>query len=751
MTTSKLIYLPLAEESPPGVLTQFLPRLPAGAAAAWLGNTLTETGQWVVDPFGASPQLTIEAAKAGYRVLVISNNPITRFILDLLANPPAEEAMQAALADLATAKRGQERLEHHIRELYTTRCDHCGRLVDAAAYLWASDTLTPYARVYACPNCQHAGEFPTSEEDLEKVSRFSHRGQHWALALQRVTSSDDPNRFHAEEALDAHLPRAVYALITMINKLDGIDLEGDEAKYLRALLLAACDKGNNLWRIPAEISRPRQLTTPPRFIEHNLWLVIEAAVRIWASGGPAVPLTHWPEGPPDSGGICLYQGRIKEIARRIDQIPVGAVISALPRPNQAFWTLSALWAGWLWGRQAIGPFARVLQRRRYDWVWHTAALTRSLKGLVEILPENTPFFGMVTENEAGFDAAAASAADLAGFVLEDVALRVREGQTQFVWRKLEQRPEPDLDAGLRIVKDSLQEIINQRGEPTPYLQLQAAALLNLSQHNAITVPKSELGESTTIQAGNTYNRVRQLMLEALIPTGDLIRYQGGRSSIEIGKWWTKNASRSESPLADRVEISLVNLLQAQPVISWAEIDAALCEQFPGLLTPDQRLIRMILTSYAEQDQSGNWHLRANDIAASRQKDITEIEQLLCSTGERLGFTVKKGEPLIWEHALNQSDLHFYLIASTVLSRILDAADHRPEEGVVVLPGGRAGLVMYKRERDPRLSYRLDGGWRILKFRHVRRMWESKSLSEKNLASYLVLDPIAHDEAQLPLL
>ncbi len=183
--------------------------------------------------------------------------------------------------------------------------------------------------------------------------------------------------------------------------------------------------------------------------------MIEDAVSFWASGAPSVPLTYWPEGPPESGGICLYQGRISDLARRIDEIPVGAVISALPRPNQAFWTLSALWAGWLWGREAIGPFSRVLQRRRYDWVWHTAALARSLQGLAEILPDNTPFFGMVTENEAGFDAAAASAADLAGLVMEGVALRRREAQTQFVWRKPAGRPAPNLTGGLQIVKRSL--------------------------------------------------------------------------------------------------------------------------------------------------------------------------------------------------------------------------------------------------------------------------------------------------------
>jgi len=754
MTTSNLIYLPPAEASPPSVLVQFLPRLPHGAASAWLAQNLPESGQWVVDPFGASPQLAVEAARAGYRVLVISNNPITRFILELLADPPTEEAMQAALADLATAKRGDERIEPHIRELYTTRCDKCGAHIDARAFLWASDTLSPYARIYECPHCQHAGEFPVTDEDLEKASRFTHYGQHRARALQRVTSSNDPNRFHAEEALDAHLPRAVYALVTMINKLDGIDLEGEQGKLLRALLLAACDKGNNLWRIPADYNRPKLLTTPPRFIEHNLWLAIEEAVPVWASGAEPVPLTFWPVGPPESGGICLYQGRIKQMAERledkIDQIPVGAVISALPRPNQAFWTLSALWAGWLWGREAIGPFAQVLQRRRYDWVWHTAALARSLVQLAHILPPETPFFGMITENDAGFDAAAMTAADLAGFELEGVALRVREGQTQLVWRLAQDRPAAEVSQP-EIARRAVRETILARGEPTPYLHLQAAVLYALSAANALT-SETEVEESDlNSRAGDSYNHVRQLLLETLTPTGAFLRYQGGKSSIEIGKWWPKQDGEAAAPLADRVEMRIVNLLQEGRPLAWSEIDQTLCAEFPGLQTPDRQLIHTVLQSYAAQDADGRWLLRENDATASRREDVAEMIQLLAETGEKLGLTVRREKVLVWEAALNGQDLHFTVIASAMLARILDTAEHPSEQGVIVLPGGRAELVMFKRERDPRLNYRLDGGWRFLKYRHVRRMAESESVSLENLASYLVLDPITIDEAQMPLL
>ncbi len=751
MTTSNLVYLTKGEKHTQAVLERYLPRLHDGAAASWLESTLPEKGTWVIDPFGASPQLALEAAQAGYRILVISNNPITRFLLEMMATPPEEEELQAALADLASAKRGDERLEGHIRSLYTTTCDQCGQQVDARAFLWHRDALTPFARVYACPYCDHAGEFPATEEDIEKAEKFSLHGPHRARALERVAGSRDPNRYHAEEALDTYLPRAVYALINMINKLDGIPLEAQEGMYLRALLLAACDRGNNLWRTPKEHIRPKQLTTPPRFIEHNLWLALETAIPLWANDSPATPLTFWPEGPPESGGICLYQGQVKDLTTHIDQIPVGAMITAMPRPNQAYWTLSALWAGWLWGREAIGPFVKVLRRRRYDWAWHTAALYSPLRRLSELLPPKTPFLGMITENEAGFDAAAMVAADLADFQLDGIALRVKEGQTQLVWHKNDERPEPPDTRPLQTAVEAARSTIAARGEPTPYLHLQATAVHALSVQNALTAPDKDEETTRSAQANSAYNHIRQLLLQTLSPTGPFIRYKGGKSSIEIGKWWPKAQVDAAPPLADRVEMALVNLLQAEGSVRYAAIDSRLCAQFPGLETPDASLLLMVLHSYAEQQADESWLLKDNDTSKARREDVTEMFNLLAETGERIGFAVRQGTPLVWEGAPNGKPLYFYVIASAIMGRIIHNAPHPPEQGVIILPGSRAGLVMYKRERNPRLNYQLDGGWRFLKYRYVRRLAENERLSADNLASHFSLDPLSHDEAQLPLL
>ncbi|MEN8243107.1 MAG: hypothetical protein ABFS17_14430 [Chloroflexota bacterium] len=749
MTTTNAVFLTGEVWGNSLPLGRYLPRLPKGAAAAWLSENLP-LGSWVIDPYGASPELAVEIARAGYRLLVAANNPISRFLIEMTASPPSVEEMRAALAELASSRRGDERLEPHIRTLYTTICDHCGAEVDAQYFLWERDAQAPYGRVYACPNCKQAGEFPATEEDISRAIRFHAQGPHRSRALERVATADSPDRIHVEEALDAYLPRAVYALFNILNKLDGLRVSEEQKAILHLLLLYTCDQANTLWHYPAARARPRQLSTPAKFMEHNIWLALENTISNWGTQQSDVALRIWPELPPQQGGICLYEGRIKELTPELSNIPINAIVSALPRPNQAFWTLSALWAGWLWGREALGPFAVVLRRRRYDWAWHTTALESSLRRLSPILQPGTPFFALITENTAGFDAAAITAADLAGFTFKGVALRPNDGQSQYHWQKTSLAPPSSRIQPRKIAAQAVEQTIQERGEPTAYLYLQTAALQALNRANALgSLIKDQ--ESPRARAAAAYTAARELIEETLIPTGDLIRYQGGKSSIEIGRWWPRHNQVNAPPLADRVEVEIVNQLQEHAELSFTDLEKYLCQSFPGLLTPEPGLIRTILESYAEQSEAHTWRLRENDATATRRDDVEEMRALLTEIGTRLGMQVSGTRPLVWQSNPGAQNLYFYVVASANISKIIQSAPHPPDQGIIVLPGGRASLILEKLERNPHLADQIDAGWRFLKFRYLRRMAETSMLTLENLPSSLTLDPITSDDPQMPLL
>ena len=58
----------------------------------------------------------------------------------------------------------------------------------------------------------------------------------------------------------------------------------------------------------------------------------------------------------------------------------------------------------------------------------------------------------------------------------------------------------------------------------------------------------------------------------------------------------------------------------------------------------------------------------------------------------------------------------------------------------MLPGGRAGLLAYKRQRDPAFAARLEG-IRFVKFRLLRALAESADLARATFAARLEEDPV----------
>jgi hypothetical protein len=795
-------YLP--GKSPPaaGPLSRFLPPIPGGIAAEWLNQHLLP-GAWVLDPFGASPHVAVETARAGYRVLVAANNPVARFLLEITANPPQESDLRAVLADLAASFKGDERIEPHIRSLYLTNCARCGQEIMAEAFLWDRGAQAPFGKIYTCPHCGDSGERPATEADASQAARFTRGGLHWARALERVASPSDPDRSHAEEALETYLPRAVYALFTLLNKLDRLAPTQDITSshtLLSALLLAAADRANSLWPYPTARARPKQLLTPPRFRENNIWLALEEAVDLWAGKGESAPLrvTIWPEAPSEAGGICIFEGRLKNLytleqSESAPGIHFDAALAAIPRPNQAYWTLCALWAGWLWGREAAASFKSVLRRRRYDWAWHTNALTAALNNLHPLLDKGSLFFSIIGEVEPGFLSAALVSGNLSAFSLSGLALRAETGQAQITWTPevvsagpsepvgdvpKSEHPSPALSAWVvqQIIGDCVQaaqEHLRQRGEPASYLHLHAAGLVALVE-SPILKSMQESSPAEVLQ------QVQTAIQSAFAYRYGFLRYGGSEHSLEVGFWWLRESDASNLPsgettliepltLADRLEVALVRFLIRHPDCRTLEVDRAMCQTFPGLLTPSPGLIRTCLESYGTRaaPQGGipvnggladdAWRLRDQDDPRTRHEDLQSIKGLIEQVGTSLGYQIDRSDEdssprcVIWLDAGKEPDFVFYLLASAVFGRLVFTAEIDPRRTYIVLPGGRANLVAYKLDADPRLRQEIDKGWRFLKFRHLRNLADSGRLGRENLEEQLGLDPLANSDPQMQLL
>jgi DNA-directed RNA polymerase subunit M/transcription elongation factor TFIIS len=750
-----------------GLLSRFLPPIPKGIGSKWVTENLA-AGSWVFDPFGSSPEFALEMARAGFRVLISANNPISRFIVEFGANPPSKDDLRSALAELASTRVGEERLEIHIQQLYETKCSQCGQSVIAQAFLWERDATAPYAKIYECKNCGDSGERAVIQSDIDLAKSFTAASLHRTRVLERITPPGDLERNNVEEALSVYLPRAIYVLITLANRLNSLlaspnilkPTESIHQLCLIALVINALDRGNNLWSYPSGRLRPKQLSASPRFREANLWHTLEESIDQLAIEREPVPLSIFPHYPPAGGGVVLYRGPLRNLSEDLTRstaaksIQFDAISTVIPRHNQAFWTLSALWAGWIWGHDAIGSFRSVLRRRRYDWSWHCAALNSAFDSLANILRVKMPLFGLIPEAESNFLCAALIAAQRSGFALSGIALRADTKLSQVYWdfepgtQKDYQLPATTLLEDQQVELIVIQGVKNlrKRGEPEPYITSYTSALLSLSENQGIS-------RDEQISAADEYSRIHQLIEKSLSYKHGFIRYGGGEKSSERANIWHQDVQDPTNLLSDKVEIEIYQLLAERVLHDLQSIDQSICDIFPGLMTPDFELISTCIESYSTKEslESGEIILRNQDDPERRTLELAAIRLSLCDLGHRLGFSAQGQNPIIWLDGEDSIRLVFYVSSSASIGNIIFTSQHPPDKSIIVLPGARANLIMYKLRFNPHLNQSIEDGWRFLKFRHFRHLLESPSLSKDNLDTLLALDPLTESPAQMRLL
>ncbi len=715
MEKVRAVYIPgLPDKDPP--LARFLPALPAGAVRSWLESTVPG-GALLLDPLGSTPALPLEIARTGRRVLVACNNPLLSFIIETLASAPQPAEFQSALAELFSTRRGAERLETHLQSLYSTACPNCGHVHQAAGYLWRKGETAPFARLIRCPACQTEGEFPLAPADLSTLAALSGGSDqlHRSRAIGRIFLGEEGEAEIAEEAVNAYGPRALYVLTTLINRADGLPATPQRKRLLFALLLSLLDLGSALWAWPTARSRPRQLTIPAQFREINLFTACDAAITEWCAPGAPIPVTHWPELPPESGGICVYTGRIRSLLPLPDGLTPAASTVVLPRPNSAFWTLSAVWSGWLWGRETAQPLKSVFERRRYDWHWHAAALFSTFRAVNASIGPGMRLFAHVPEPAPGFINAALAASQAAGLALDGVALRGENDPAQIHWRTARDKPRKTITTTESLLRQGMRTFLQETGEPAEHLLLYTAGLRHLAQEGGYP-------QSTPQVTPQTLDAVTAAASKAFSDR-KFLDHLGGGASEESGRYWLAHPEGAAPPLPERLETYLRDLLAMSGALDYPAMEAAANRVFRGIQTVTPALLRAVIEAIAEPTAlaDNRWQLRPSETEAAQAAWVGGVETLLARLAEAQGLQPGGAQPLLWHTPAGNPLFAFYTSAGGALSPVLLGEPVLPRaQCVLVYPEQRATLVELRLQRDPRLLAALGDGWRLLRADSLRR-------------------------------
>lgn len=741
-------FIPGQKPPPDLPLGRFLPPIPSGMVSSWCRNNLAP-GTMVLEPFGLNPLLPMELASAGFPVLVTANNPIHAFLLRILASAPRKEELVAALQDLATASKGDERMEPYIRSLYQVQCADCGTLIEADAFLWKKEEEHPFAAIVECPVCGAKGEQTLDEAALSAMPDLPPARLHQARALNRIAGQDDPLRAQVQNALNTYPTRPLIILQTIINKLDSIEQSPRRRDLLIALILSAANYGNTLWAYPSPRERPRQLVIPSVFQEYNLWKAMEKAVATWQVIKEPVPLVEWDGHKPGNPSIMLYRGRLKEISPLPDAADIGAVIAVVPRPNQAFWTLSALWTGWIWGQDAVGPIRQVLSRQRYDWNWHTHALQVSFNNVQRIISPDCKIWVLVAENEPMLLLSTLLAADIAGYQLTGFAQFKDDNLAQCRFETL-----PEIGGAvepaesLNFARESIRNFLLEKGEPAPFETVHMAAITNLAARNMLAIDIFLENDNQT--ASETEKLIETLFNER----GFLTRVAGGTASLETGEWWLADQDEETPPLIDRLEKLILQHLLEEKTTHIEKLRTVIFPAFPGLFTPTSEEVFSCLESYTDRQDTDEltWSLRDSETASARKEDIRQIRECVATIGKRLGYEVGRGDPMVWMEGDENGPtaFTFHILTSALVQKHLQ--EHTGSSGIklLLIPGSRANLLAYKEQRDPVLKEALDREFIVVKFRLIRDLEANPLLTRDLFMEQIRVDPPEYQSSQLAL-
>ncbi|HOE70862.1 MAG TPA: hypothetical protein PLE10_01710 [Brevefilum sp.] len=729
-------------------LGRFLPPIPAGMASAWCRENLNP-GDWVLEPFGYNPLVVIEMAAAGYPVLACVNNPIHAFLLKTLSSAPQSGDLIAALQDLAVASKGNQRMEPYIRSLYRINCAACNTQIEADAFLWKKDAYQPFAAIVDCPTCGARGEQTLSEFALENLTPLPPKELHLARALNRIAAHDDAVRTHVKNILNAYPARPLIILQTIINKLEGLEQTPVQRVLLIALILSAADYGNTLWAYPSPRHRPRQITVPNVYRERNLWKVMEEAVTTWQVLKAPIPLAEWQGEPEQPEGIYMYQGRIRELTPPPKEGLFSAVLAAIPRPNQAFWSLSALWTGWIWGQEAVAPIRQVLSRQRYDWNWHCTALMGIFDAVYSMKHPSLKFAGLIPENEPLLLLAALLAAEAKGFHLHSFAQSIDDQLAQCQWTALAHPPSRSQpEQALAVAMESVTNYLQKKGEPATFQQVHAAALTGMANTNHLAI---DIFIQNTNQVASETHR----WLETIFHDPNFLTHvTEGVATIEAGEWWLRHPNTVAMSLIDILEEHIYNHLVSNPDTTAERVKSIAHQALPGIFTPENELVLNCLASYADlvDPETYRWVLKEGDQPAARHIDRELTMQSLQVIAQRLGYQVSGSGPIYWQdhhHTLPRYCLH--ILTTAVVSPCLWGDFEPAETNILVIPGSRANLLAYKQQRDPVLRDKLTKDFLVVKFRLARDLEVNPLLSRELFKELIRADPPEYHASQLALL
>ncbi len=626
----------------------------------------TKEGEIVLDPFAGSGVTAIEAIKSGRKAIAIDLNPISAFMTRCTAMPVDLKKFEEAFKEI------EKNVKPVIEELYETRCPKCGGKAFLTQVVLAKDKKEDKTENlkkiwYQCPACNKRDEKKIESFDLKKIEEISKiKIDYWYPTTKLYYNGTPFMKKEKSEAIDdLFTKRNLLALSILLNEIEKIKENKiqDLMKFVFTSSLEQASKLNSIDMRPSREWMTRGWTIhsfwiPIGYLERNVWNCFEERFNKIKRGKQESNelIKNYKEAKKfsdlnDGANIFVKTHNALEIKDIIPENSVDYVFTDPPYGGAIqYFELSTLWASWLKFDLNYNDEITINPKQNKDFEYYHNMLRASFKQIYQILKPGKYMTVTFHSTDIKVWNSIIKAVVMVGFELEKIiyqppAMPSAKGQLQpygsavgdyyIRFRKpeietLQTEKEIDLKTYELEVVDAAQRIIGERGEPTIYQYILNGIMAELQGGRRVPRGAKNIDEVLKEHVGKEF---------------ELIAIKDEKGKTIGKKWWLKGVDIShfsEPTLSDRVENSVVRVLESNVKVSFDDILQAIFKEYPNALTPETEKIKDVLKEYAIMSE-GKWQLKPELKLNLTESAHNKMIYLLALLGEKAGFDIWIGK------------------------------------------------------------------------------------------------------------
>ncbi len=625
----------------------------------------TKENEIVLDAFAGSGITPLEAVQANRKVVAIDLNPVSTFMIEILAKPLNYSKFGKYYNEIL------EKLTEKEKELglFITKCEKCKNTARVTGVHW--DDNSPILIRYEC-SCTKGTQGKTPDDFDKGIIKKSDglETSYWYPKdeFPKTDFFKSVRKGAGNQYYKLWTNRTLYLLSFLYKEIEDVDDEEikDFLKFafismihLATIMVSARrpktkrpDSGS--WGRPAFILPKRHMEQNPvilfqRAVEDRQGIVKakKSSEKLLANKVKiAKNFQELADDKKDKNLLILTMDAL-DLSKNIPENSVDYVLTDPPYGGLIqYFSLSSLWAIWLKHNNLkfeIPYQDEITIENKKDFERYHQLLTKALREIYKVLKPGHYLTLTFHNREINVWNSVIKAGAYSGFVFEKILYQPNKRASEagvampygsaisdyyLRFKKPEKAGVSDhqkmgKEEYERIVVKAAKDIIALRGEPTEmtfilngiYTELfSTGKFFEGSHEDIVNILKDNIGKEFV-----------------------MIENKGGKLGP---KWWLKNPEDmlfKQVPLSDRVEKVVIDMLRGNIKVTFDEILQKLFITFPNGLTPDTKGVIEVLKEYATTTGDGRWRYKPE--VNHRDSEHSEMIYYLSEIGKKAGYKV----------------------------------------------------------------------------------------------------------------